>query len=161
LGEIDFDTKTWAIPGEDEDTGQGMKTGVTHHVPLSSQALELLNALPRIAGTDLLFPSPRKNTQLSDMSMTAVMRKMKVDAVPHGFRSTFRDWAAEMTNFSSIIVEKAMAHAVGDKTVGAYLRSDVFLKRVRVMQSWAEFCDRVREDSKGKVVSLRPAAAAA
>jgi integrase len=159
-GEIDFETKTWAIPGEDEETGQAMKTGVTHYVPLSTQALALLNSLERVAGTDLLFPSPRKNSQLSDMSMTAVMRKMKINAVPHGFRSTFRDWAAEMTNFSHIIVEKAMAHAVGDKTVGAYLRSDVFQKRVRVMQSWAEFCDRVRDDAKGKVVPLRLAAAA-
>jgi integrase len=158
-GEIDFETKTWAIPGDDEDTGQAMKTGVEHRVPLSSQALALLNGLDRIAGTDLIFPSPRKNTQLSDMSMTAVMRKMEIKAVPHGFRSTFRDWAAEMTNFQAGIVEKAMAHAIGDKTVGAYLRSDVFQKRVRVMQSWADFCDRIREDSKGKVVSLRPAAA--
>lgn len=159
-GEIDFETKTWAIPGEDEDTGQAMKTGVAHYVPLSTQAIALLSRLERVAGTDLVFPSPRKNTQLSDMSMTAVMRKLKINAVPHGFRSTFRDWAAEMTNFSAIIVERAMAHAVGDKTVGAYLRSDVFLKRVRVMQSWAEFCDRERDDAKGKVVPIRQATAA-
>jgi integrase len=153
--EIDFETKTWAIPGEDDEgTGQRMKTGVAHRVPLSKQALKLLGSLDRVAGTDLLFPSPRKNTVLSDMAMNKVMRDMKANGVPHGFRSTFRDWALEHTNFQSEVAEKAMAHAVGDKTEQAYLRSDAFKKRVRMMQAWADFCDIERTTAGGKVVSI-------
>jgi integrase len=154
-GEIDFETKTWVIPGsDDEGNGQRMKMGVTHRVPLSKQALELLEGLQRVAGTDLLFPSPRKGTILSDMSMNKTMRDMKASGVPHGFRSTFRDWAMEHTSFHEVIAEKAMAHSVGDKTVGAYLRSDAFKKRVRMMQSWSDFCDVKRDAAGGKVVPI-------
>lgn len=155
-GEIDIATKTWAIPGEDtEGTGQRMKMGIAHRVPLSNQALELLKEMTPMAGTDLIFPSPRKGTQLSDMAMNKVMRDMNANGVPHGFRSTFRDWALEHTSFQSEIAEKAMAHAVGDKTIGAYLRSDAFKKRSRMMQAWADFCDVERTREGGKVVQLR------
>lgn len=82
---------------------------------------------------------------------------MGANGVPHGFRSTFRDWAVEFTNFQEVIAEKAMAHAVADKTVGAYLRSDVFNKRRRMMQAWADFCDVERNASTGKVVPIRAA----
>lgn len=153
--EIDMKTKTWVIPGEDDEgTGQRMKTGVVHRVPLSRQAIQLLEKLPRIAGNELLFPSPRKGAILSDMAMNKVMRDMKANGVPHGFRSTFRDWALEFTNFQSEIAEKAMAHAVGDKTEQAYLRSDAFKKRCRMMQSWADFCDFERQASAGTVVPI-------
>lgn len=161
-GEIDLDTNTWDIPGEDsEDTGQRMKMGVSHRVPLSKQALKLLNDLPRTAESELLFPSPRKGIQLSDMAMNKVMRDMKARGVPHGFRSTFRDWALDYTNYQSVIAEKALAHAVGDQTVRAYLRSDAYKKRRKMTQDWADFCDIERAASTGKVVSLRQRSVAA
>ena len=157
-GEIDLDSKTWAIPGEDEEgTGQRMKMGVAHRVPLTRQAINLLSSLPRMAGSQLLFPSPRKGVQLSDMAMTKVMRDMKADGVPHGFRSTFRDWAQDYTSFQKDVAEKALAHAVGDGTEQAYLRSDAFEKRRRMMQKWADFCDVERPASSGKVVPIKAA----
>lgn len=141
-GEIDLETETWEIPGEDdENTGQRMKMGVSHRVPLSKQALSLLGSLERTLASNLLFPSPRKGVQLSDMAMNKVMRDLKAAGVPHGFRSTFRDWAMDHTNFNEVIAEKAMAHAVGDRTVRSYLRSDGYKKRRRLMQRWADFCD--------------------
>ena len=162
--EIDMETKTWAIPGEDSDESQQrMKSGMAHRVPLSKQALALIEGLPRIAGTDLLFPSPQGKKELSDMAMNAVMRRMSyVDykgrkAVPHGLRSTFRDWALEHTNYQSQIAEKALAHVVGDETERAYLRSDAFKKRCRMMQMWADFCDKDQKVPKDKVVSIRAA----
>ena len=152
--EVDYQSKTWAIPGEDdEDTGQRMKSGVAHRVPLSTQAIKVLKSMPDIAGPkdapDLLFRSPRKGVQLSDMAMNKLLRDMGVAAVPHGFRSTFRNWAMDYTNFQGEIAEKAMAHAVGDKTEQAYLRSDAFNKRRRMMQAWADFCD-VERTANGK-----------
>lgn len=160
--EIDFESKTWAIPGEDNDEdggGQRMKSGVAHRVPLSKQALKLLGGLQRMAGTDLLFPSPRTGGQLSDMAMNKVMRDMKANGVPHGFRSTFKDWALERTNFQHEISEKALAHTVGDAVERAYLRSDAFEKRRKMMQQWANFCDDVQQASGGKVVPIKKKAA--
>jgi len=163
--EIDFESKTWAIPGEDSEEGsqQRMKSGVAHRVPLSKQAMQLLESLPRLAGTDLLFPSPRGEKELSDMSMNAVMKRMNfVDlkgqrTVPHGLRSTFKDWALERTNFQHEISEKALAHTVGDAVERAYLRSDAFEKRRKMMQMWADYCHREPKAAPDKVVSIRAA----
>lgn len=163
--EIDFESKTWAIPGEDTDqsSGQRMKTGISHRVPLSRQALRLLGSLDRIAGTDLLFPSPRGQKALSDMAMGAVMRLMDYrdlqdrKAVPHGLRSTFKDWALEQTRFQTEISEKALAHLVGDETERAYLRSDAFNKRRLMMQKWADFCDKDQQAITARVVPIRAA----
>ena len=154
--EIDMESKTWIIPGEDVEGGskQRMKTGVSHRVPLSAAALRLLKGLPRVAGTDLLFPSPRKGAPLSDMAMNKLMRDMSADGVPHGFRSTFRDWSAEYTNYPREVTERAMAHKVGDKVEAAYLRSDVFEKRRRLMERWAEFVGTPAKTS-ARVVPLR------
>ena len=125
--------------------------GVTHRVPLSKQAMTFLQGQHRVEGTDLIFPSQSKKTQLSDMAMNKVMRDMGANGVPHGFRSTFRDRAMDYTNFQAVIAEKAMAHTVGDKSVQAYLRSDAFKKRVRLMQAWSDFCDVVRAPSSNQV----------
>ena len=119
--------------------------------------MALIGGLPRIAGTDLIFPSPRTGKQLSDMAMNKVMRDMKAHGVPHGFRSTFKDWAIERTNYQDAISEKALSHVVGDETERAYLRSDAFEKRRKMMQRWADFCDKDQGESGGKVVSLRAA----
>ncbi len=131
--EIDLKARLWTVPGS------RMKAGREHRVPLSAQAVALLNALPRIEGVDFVFPAPR-NGPLSDMTLTAVLRRMKVAAVPHGFRSTFRDWAAERTNYPRDAAEMALAHAIADKVEAAYRRGDLFEKRRRMMADWATFC---------------------
>jgi integrase len=134
--EIDLEGANWTIPA-----GR-MKAGREHRVPLSPRATTLLRALPRIAGTSLVFPAPRGGT-LSDMTLRAVLRRMKVAAVPHGFRSTFRDWASEHTNYPRDAAEMALAHAIGDKVEAAYRRGDLFDKRRRMMADWAAFCGRI------------------
>jgi integrase len=130
--EIDVAGASWTIPAE------RMKAGREHRVPLSEPALTLLRDLPRFEGTDLLFPG-RGNKPLSDMSMTLQMRRMKLDAVPHGFRSTFVDWAAECTNYPPELREMALAHTLGDKTQAAYQRGDLFERRRTLMNDWATF----------------------
>ncbi|MBI5269478.1 MAG: integrase arm-type DNA-binding domain-containing protein [Burkholderiales bacterium] len=143
--EIDLESKVWTVPGD------RMKAGKEHRVPLSSEAAALLKALPRMAATDLVFPSPRGG-MLSDMTLTAVLRRMEAPAVPHGFRSTFRDWAAERTNYPRDVAEMALAHTIGDKVEAAYRRGDLFDKRVRMMADWAKFLARI--EGKAEVIAL-------
>lgn len=131
--EIDRVKNVWTVPAE------RMKARKEHKVPLSQPALDLLNALPRIGGTDLVFPAARGGP-LSDMTLTAVLRRMQVPATAHGFRSTFRDWAAERTNYPRDVAEMALAHTIGDKVEAAYRRGDLFDKRTRMMADWARFC---------------------
>lgn len=130
--EIDLEAKVWTVPGD------RMKAGKDHRVPLSSAAVALLKALPRMTGSDLVFPAPRGGA-LSDMTLTAVLRRMQVDAVPHGFRSTFRDWAAEATSYPNHVCEMALAHVVSNAVEAAYRRGDLFEKRRRLMDDWATF----------------------
>jgi integrase len=132
-GEIDVQNKVWSIPG------QRMKAGRDHRVPLSDDAMSIL---PRPLPGDpmaLLFPAP-KGGPLSDMTLTAVMRRMKAPAVPHGFRSTFRDWCAECTDFPREVAEMALAHAIEDKVEAAYRRGDLFDKRRQLMTLWEQHC---------------------
>lgn len=147
--EIDRDAKTWTVPGD------RMKAGREHRVPLSEAALALLDALPE-NGDELIFPAPRGGV-LSDMTLTAVMRRMEVDAVPHGFRSTFRDWAGERTNYPRDMAEMALAHAIDSKTEAAYRRGDMLAKRFRMMEDWAEFV--AKPAPKANVVPMRKAKA--
>lgn len=155
--EIDFETKTWLIPGEDgESSKQRMKAGITHRVPLSPAAIRLLKSTSKTEGTDLIFPSPRKLVPLSDMAMSKLMKVMGAKGVPHGFRSTFRDWASEFTSFSREVTERAMAHMLGDKTEAAYMRSDLFVKRTKLMEVWATYCT-TKPQAAGKVVQMRSA----
>lgn len=132
--EINLNDAVWTIPAA------RMKAGKEHRVPLSAAALALLRAMPRLGDSRLVFPS-RKGTALSDMALTAVMRRMNLDAVPHGFRSTFRDWCAEHTNFPREVAEMSLAHAIGDKVEAAYRRGDLFAKRRELMDAWAAYCD--------------------
>lgn len=133
--EVDLDKAIWTIPAE------RMKAGAEHRVPLSKEALTLLKNAPRIDGTDLAFPGT-KGQPLSDMTMTAVMRRMKVTAVPHGFRSTFRDWAGEKTNLPRELAEQALAHVLESKVEAAYRRGDALEKRRQMMQEWAQFIEQ-------------------
>lgn len=144
--EIDLDSRLWVIPAS------RMKAEREHRVPLSDAAMALLAALPGGSGDRLVFQSPRGGT-LSDMTLTAVLRRMTVDAVPHGFRSTFRDWCAERTHFPSEVAEMALAHAVGDKVEAAYRRGDLFEKRRLLMAEWAAFC--ARSGAAGDVIPIK------
>jgi len=154
LDEIDRAAKVWTIPASK------MKAEKEHRVPLSDAALDVIDraaAMPRLAGTDLLFPAPRGG-QLSDMTLTAAMRRMEVDAVPHGFRSTFRDWAAERTSYPHDVAEMALAHAIGNKVEAAYRRGDLFEKRRRMMDDWACFVARVETPADNVIPMNRGAA---
>jgi integrase len=135
-GEIDFEAKIWTVPGS------RMKAGRDHVVPLTDDALTLLKALPRHEGCDFVFASPRLG-QLSDMSISAVMRRMEVDAVPHGFRSTFRDWASEFTNHPHEVAEMALAHTISNAVERAYRRGDLLGKRRSLMDDWCRFINSV------------------
>ncbi|MCL6741795.1 integrase arm-type DNA-binding domain-containing protein [Sphingomonas sp. RB56-2] len=131
--EIDLKAKVWNVPGS------RMKAGRDHRVPLSSAAVTLLQTLPRGEANDLVFLAP-KGGMLSDTTLSAVLRRMKVDAVPHGIaRSTFRDWGSERTNFPSEMLEMALAHTVSNKVEAAYRRGDLFEKRRALMDAWAAF----------------------
>lgn len=136
--EIDMDAAVWTVPAE------RMKAHKEHRVPLSPQALALLASLPRIEGNELVFPAPRGGV-LSDMTLTAVMRRMELDAVPHGMRSTFRDWTAERTNYPREVAEMALAHTIGNAVEAAYRRGDLFTKRAEMMAEWAIFCAGMNE----------------
>lgn len=130
--EIDLDAKLWIIPAE------RMKARRRHRVPLSEAALELLRALPHVEDTDLVFASMHGKL-LSDMSLSELMRGMKLHYVPHGLRSTFRDWVAECTNFPREVAEHALAHTLTNPVEAAYHRSDMLEKRWSLMRLWAKF----------------------
>ena len=130
--ELDLDSAVWVIPKE------RMKAKREHRIPLPRQAVELLRKQPRIVGAELVFPSSR-NTPLSDMTLTAVMRRLKRTEVPHGWRSTFRDWVGDCTDYPSELAEIALAHSVGSKVEQAYRRGDMLEKRRPLMQEWADF----------------------
>lgn len=150
--ELDRATKTWTVPAA------RMKAGKEHRVPLSDKAMAIINTRPTIEGNDFVFASPRGN-QLSDMSLTEVMRRMNIDAVPHGFRSTFRDWAAERTNYPREVAEMALAHTIENKVEAAYRRGDLFEKRRRMMEDWAAHCDHA--EGQGKVIPINKSNTAA
>jgi integrase len=146
--EFDLDANLWIVPPV------RMKAHKEHRVPLSKQAIQLLKAQPRIKDQDLVFPAPRGGV-LSDMSLTAVLRRMEAPAVPHGMRSTFRDWAAERTNFPSDMAEMALAHTIDSAVEAAYRRGDMLAKRLKMMQAWADFCDTIPK--AGNVVPFKAA----
>lgn len=144
--EIDLDAATWTIPAE------RMKMEREHKVPLSPAALRLLKSLPRFAGTNLVFPGPAGRI-MSDNTLSVLTRRRGIPAVPHGFRSTFRDWAAERTDYSRDVAEMALAHTIGDKVEAAYRRGDLFAKRTRLMADWAKFIDT--PPASGTVTPIR------
>ena len=148
-GEIDLEAREWRIPAS------RTKSGRDHRQPLSDQALALLEKAQALHdGSDLVFPSPvRKGKPLSDMSLTKVLRDtgLSEKCVVHGFRSSFRTWASENTNADHAVMELSLAHAVGSSVERAYARSDLYAKRVRLMESWGRF---VAGGERGKVVKL-------
>jgi integrase len=168
-GEFDLDNGTWTVPGE------RMKGGEDHRVPLVGRALEIVTELSKNKVGDHVFPAD-EDKPLSDMTLLAVIKRMNGVAklkpgeeaptpiwfdpktgsaiVPHGFRSTFRDWAGETTNFPREVCEMALAHKQGDKTEQAYWRGDVYDKRIELMRAWDQYCNTIVDN----VVQLRGAA---
>ena len=143
--EMDLLDKTWTLPAA------RMKSGREHRVPLSAHALAILKEMQahRQAGDAFVFPGGKNGRPLSNMAFLMLLRRMGLgDVTAHGFRSSFRDWAAERTNFPAEVAEMALAHAVSDKTVAAYNRSDLFERRRRLMTAWAAFCTTPNEKSQ-------------
>ncbi len=131
--EIDRDAAVWTIPAE------RMKNGREHRVPLSDRALEVLDAAADLAATDgWVFPSPRDRV-IPQKYLSELMHALRIDAVPHGFRSSFRDWAAECTDAPREVCELALAHVNGDRVEAAYRRSDLFDRRRALMADWAAY----------------------
>ena len=129
--EIDGDT--WTIPSE------RAKSGKPHRVPLSARAVELLASLPRVG--QHLFPG-RAREEMGETTLRKVLNRMGCRATVHGFRSSFRDWAAETTAYPNHVVEQALAHAIANGVEAAYRRGDLFEKRRQLMQDWANYCVR-------------------
>lgn len=136
--EFDLDAAVWTVPAN------RMKAGKEHRVPLSAPALAVLQSLLPMRDVDWTFPGQRRGRPLSNMAMEMVLRRMqRPDLTVHGFRSTFRDWAAECTTYQREVVEMALAHTVGNKVEAAYRRGDLFEKRRALMSDWATFCGSV------------------
>lgn len=160
--EIDLDKALWVIPGT------RMKMGKEHRIPLTDRAVALLQALPRLEGNPLVFPAARGGP-LSDMTLSATMKRMheaevasggtgfidrtsKRPAVPHGLRSTFRDWVAERTTYPGDMAEVALAHSINNSVEASYRRGDMIEKRRRMMRDWSDFM--VADFGGGKVVRI-------
>jgi integrase len=147
--EIDLGTKVWTIPPE------RMKAGREHRIPLSDRAIAVLETLPREG--EYVFAGARESKPLSNMAMLELVRGMRgKGATVHGFRSTFRDWAAETTAYPHEMCEIALAHAVGNKVEAAYRRGDMMEKRRRLMSDWAAYCEGELAVG-GEVIPLRAA----
>jgi integrase len=158
--EIDTDDKVWTVPGE------RIKGGREHRVPLSDAAASVIEHMRSLRQSDHVFPGDREGKTLGHTAMLDVLRRMNVhrekaglprlvdpkegneDVVPHGFRSSFRDWVSEETNFPSDLAEAALAHIKGDKVEAAYQRGTMFQKRRELMDAWAAYCAQPVGDAK-------------
>ena len=130
--DIDLDAATWTIPAA------AMKSNRTHRVPLSDRAVAVLGEA-RAGRTGWVFPSPVTGGAFADNWLRHPLTALGIAATPHGFRSSFRDWAAENTDASRAVMEAALAHAIPDATEAAYARSDLFERRRTLMQQWADY----------------------
>jgi integrase len=168
--EFDLKAKTWTVPAD------RMKAKVEHQVPLSDAAVKLIDALPRDRKQELLFVNT-KGTMLSDAALNTVIDRMNIDrkdaglpewqdrkqgraVVPHGFRSTFRMWAAEVTNYPRDVAEHALAHRLPDAVEAAYQRGTLFGKRCKMMAEWANYCDKPLPAKTDNVVPMKGKTAA-
>jgi integrase len=165
-GEFDLRRGTWTIPKE------RMKGKKEHIVPLTPRAVEIVQAMLKL-NDPYLFPGGKKGKSLSEAAMLQVTKRMDAKsiesggkgwrdeegrtAVPHGFRSTFRDWAGEVSAYTREVIENALAHKLKDKAEAAYARGTQLAKRKALMESWAMFCDRPSEPMAGNVVPMRSA----
>lgn len=147
--EINFGSKVWTISAE------RMKSDREHRVPLSPSALSVLSKMKTVSQNDFVFPGQRTGRPLSNMAFLQLLKRMNHSSITaHGFRSTFRDWAAERTGYPNEVAEMALAHAVGNKVEAAYRRGDLFEKRRKIMDDWAIFCAS-NVGAEGNVVGIR------
>ncbi len=152
--EIDYEKKLWVIPAGHT------KGKLEHRVPLQPQAIKLLKSLPKMAGTNIIFPSPTGKA-LSDMALSQFMKGMRergeltTEGVPHGLRSSFRDWAAEQTAYPDEIRKAVSSHKLGDAVKEAYQRTDLLEKRRQLMLEWGNYCDKATTLKSGKVTPIR------
>jgi integrase len=134
--EVDFDKNIWTVPAA------RMKAGREHRVPLASRGVTILRQLEKVSTGEFVFPGRARNKPLSNMAMEMVLRRMKIeDATVHGFRSSFRDWAGNVSSAPREVVETALAHVIGDKAEQAYRRRDALEKRRKLMDAWAAYCE--------------------
>ena len=133
--EVDLPAETWTIPGD------RMKNGADHRIPLSPRCVEILTRAQALSdGSRYVFTGRTPSKPLSNMAFLRALRRMqRNDVTTHGFRSSFRDWAAEQTNFPRAVCEAALAHMLRDKTEAAYHRTDLFERRRELMTAWATF----------------------
>lgn len=133
--EVDLEAAIWTIPAD------RMKAGKEHRVPLSQPALDVLGRLKEVSQNDFILPGQRPMSGLSNMAFLQLLKRMdRNDLTAHGFRSTFKDWATERTNYPNEVSEMALAHSVGNKVEAAYRRGDLYEKRVRIMRDWGMYC---------------------
>ena len=144
----ELENGTWTVPAE------RMKANKEHRVPLAKRALAIIDEMRRYGEVGFVFESQiRAGKPLSDMSLLAVLKRMgRSDLTVHGFRSTFRDWVAEQTAYPREVAEQALAHTISNQVEAAYLRSDLFEKRKRLMSDWAAYCEQTL--TKGVVVPI-------
>ena len=143
--EINLTERLWLIPAD------RMKAGREHRIPLSDAAIEVLKRMKEHYVSDFVFPGTKQDKPLSDMSLTAVLKRMeRGDLTAHGFRSTFRDWASETTAYPQEVCEMALAHTIANKVEAAYRRGDLFDKRTKLMTDWANYCNDLAVDTQSK-----------
>lgn len=134
--EINQSERIWLIPAD------RMKAGREHRIPLSDAAIMLLERMKEHHVSEFVFPGTKQDKPLSDMSLTAVLKRMeRGDLTAHGFRSTFRDWASETTAYPQEVCEMALAHTIANKVEATYRRGDLFDKRIKLMTDWASYCN--------------------
>jgi integrase len=138
--ECDLENAVWTVPA------MRMKAGREHRVPLSRRALKIVKVMHEARDSDFVFPGQKPGKPLSGMALEMVLRRMKIASVTvHGFRSAFRDWAAECTSFANEVCEAALAHVIENKAEAAYRRGDLFEKRRKLMDAWAIHCSQSRQ----------------
>jgi len=151
--EIDMADRIWTVPAD------RMKAGKEHRVPLSKPALAVVKTMAQSHDDDFVFPGDNPGRPLSNMAMLMLQRRMgRADLTTHGFRSTFRDWAGDCSNFPREVIEMALAHTLGDKVEAAYRRGDGLQKRQQLAEEWATFCSEAKpnaDDDAAKVIPLR------
>jgi integrase len=145
--EFDLDAAVWTIPAS------RMKAGKEHRIPLSDAAISLLCTLPLLKECEWVFSNNNKKP-LSDMALTAILRRMNHPVTAHGFRSTFRDWAGETTAYPREVIEHALAHQLKDKAEAAYARGTLFDKRKNLMNDWAKYCAKVAPLEGASITSI-------
>lgn len=150
--EMDMERALWSIPSS------RMKAGREHRVPLSSRARDVLALLPKFISNGFVFPGNQPGTRISNMTMAMLLKRMGESCTVHGFRSTFRDWAAEQTNHAPAVCETALAHSIGNKVEAAYRRGDMLEKRRPLARDWAAYCTS-RTGTGATITPIRAAGA--